>query len=95
MTPHEKIDKLFQECSEKDWDSYGGTPLHPYSAKLAHAICDAVTAFAPEFASLNIVPIPDGGYQWEWDTDEGTYILELSFLDNNDRISKSSKPVDR
>lgn len=75
----EKLNDLYNECSEENWDGYGaeavsiGTYLE---ASILLSLLPVSTA-QPE-----IIPEPDGGFGLEWSTENG-YIFVISVNGTN------------
>jgi len=69
--------EIMNDCSKKDWDSYGANPV---TQKTYEMICKVIDAMPANLPRPEIVPDSDGEYQLEWDnsTKELTALIEIA-----------------
>ena len=66
------LDVIKTECSEPDWDGYGGLPVTEKSLETARRILNLFTNSYPE-----AVPTSFGGVQIEWELGNDYYEIEI------------------
>lgn len=77
MTFEERLQGIVDDCSKKDWNSYGADPVRAEAVAMSRLIAPGV----PESEREYIVPNVEGGITWEWDDAlGGTYFVEVTYV---------------
>jgi len=64
----ESLKQIYEECSEENWDGYGGTPI----SLEAYLEASRLLRIIPNsFPMPDVLPEPDGGIGLEWYKDKG------------------------
>jgi hypothetical protein len=77
-----EVQKVFDQCAEKDWDGYGAKPLH---RTLQEKVIRFLRSLPSHVSVPEVVPEPDGAVALEW-ANSKHQVLSLS-IDLSDQIA--------